>query len=208
MVGMAKNQAVRLDDDLAADTEALALRLAQAACILGLLYAAVSAYWGLGSTWLLDTVGGSFEEQGRAGNVSFLLVAWAAAALKIVAAVLPLLALRRLTRQAWNRAAWVLAWVEAAILTIYGLVWTTVGVLVQADVIRASATTAERRALAWHTYFWDPWFLIWGLLVGLALVCGRNRRKPVPTGAGPTAALAMGEGQDRPRCPLSSRVDS
>jgi hypothetical protein len=34
------------------------------------------------------------------------------------------------------------------------------GLLVQADVIHASVT-ADHRALAWHAYLWDPWFLIW-----------------------------------------------
>jgi hypothetical protein len=69
----------------------------------------------------------------------------------------------------------VLAWIEAGILTIYGLVLTVVGLLVQAGVIHASAT-ADHRALAWHAYLWDPWFLIWGLLVAGALLCGRPRR--------------------------------
>lgn len=109
-----------------------------------------------------------------------MLALWAAAALKLVAAVLPLLALRRLTRSVWHRGLWVLAWVEAAILTVYGLVLTTVGLLVQTDVIEVSVTGAERRALAWHTYLWDPWFLLWGLLVAGALLRGRHGRSQAP----------------------------
>ncbi len=42
-----------------------ALRAAWAALFVGLLSAAVSLYWALGGTWLLDTIGGSLEEQGR-----------------------------------------------------------------------------------------------------------------------------------------------
>src|SRR5260370_29850768 len=38
------------------------VRLAQAACGAGLAYAAVSVYWALGGTWLLDTVGGTLEQ--------------------------------------------------------------------------------------------------------------------------------------------------
>ncbi len=70
-----------------------------------------------------------------------------------------------------------LAWIEAGILAIYGLVLTVAGLLVQAGVIHASAT-ADHRALAWHAYLWDPWFLIWGLLAGGALLRGRHRRHP------------------------------
>jgi hypothetical protein len=44
------------------------LRLAQAACGVGWGYAAVGVYWALGGTWLLDTVGGTLEQQGRTGN--------------------------------------------------------------------------------------------------------------------------------------------
>jgi hypothetical protein len=70
---------------------------------------------------------------------------------------------------------WVLAWAEAAILIVYGLVQTGAGLLVQADIIHASAT-ADHRAMAWHAYLWDPWFLIWGLLVAASLLRGRYRR--------------------------------
>jgi hypothetical protein len=41
----------------------------------GVLFAAVSAFWSLGGTWLLDTVGGSVAETGRrrdAGLIAFL----------------------------------------------------------------------------------------------------------------------------------------
>jgi hypothetical protein len=45
--------------------------------IVALLHAAVSVYRGLGGTWLLDTVGGSLEEQERAGNSGVMLAVWA-----------------------------------------------------------------------------------------------------------------------------------
>jgi hypothetical protein len=151
-----------------------ALRAAWAAFFVGLLYAAVSLYWALGGTWLLDTIGGSLEEQARAGTMGVRLAVWAAVALKIIAAVLPLLALGRLSRPAWHRIVWVLAWVESAVLTVYGLVWTAVGLLAQAGVTHVS--TNDPRALAWHAYLWDPWFLVWGLLVAAALLLGRRRR--------------------------------
>jgi hypothetical protein len=141
---------------------------AKAAFLLGLLYAAVSAYWGLGGTWLLATVGGALQSQGRAGTAILMVAVWAAVVLKLVAAVLPLLALRRVTSSRWNRAVWLLAWIEASILTVYGLVLTAVGMLVQAGAIHQSAS-ADHRASAWHAYLWDPWFLVWGLLVAIAL---------------------------------------
>lgn len=150
-----------------------AVRAAQTAFVVGILYAAVSIYWGVGGTWLLNTVSSSLEHQGRAGDIALSAV-WIAAALKVIAAVLPLLALRGLANPTRTRQVRILAWMAAVILTGYGTVLTVVGLLVQAEVIHASAT-ADHRALAWHAYFWDPWFLIWGLLITVALRRGRHR---------------------------------
>lgn len=143
--------------------------LALAAFGIGLLYTAVSAYWGLGGRWLLETIGGSLERGGRAGDPGVLLAVWAAVALKAGAAGLPLLALRRWARPGLLRTVRVLAWIEAALLSVYGLIWSAVGLLIQAGVIRTTASD-NHRALAWHAYLWDPWFLLWGLLVATALL--------------------------------------
>ena len=154
------------------------LRLAQAACVAGLAYAAISVYWALGGTWLLDTIGGTLEQQGRAGNPGIILAVWAAAVLKIIGAIVPLAAAGVTPGQAttaWMRQMRVLAWLEAAILTVYGLALTGAGLLVQSGAI-VSAAGADHRALAWHAYLWDPWFLLWGVLVTASLVRSRQPR--------------------------------
>jgi Protein of unknown function (DUF3995) len=97
-----------------------------------------------------------------------IAAAWAAAALKLLAAALPVIAVRQANRPDRSRLVLVLAWAAAAILCAYGLVLTGAGILVQTGVIHAAAT-ADHGALAWHAYLWDPWFLIWGLLAGNAL---------------------------------------
>ena len=154
------------------------LRLAQAACVAGLAYAAISVYWALGGTWLLDTVGGTLDQQAHAGNLGIILAVWAAAVLKIIGAIVPLAAAGGTPGRATTagrRQLRVPAWLEAAILTIYGLVLTGAGLLVQSGVI-ASAASADHRALAWHAYLWDPWFLLWGVLITAALVGSRQPR--------------------------------
>lgn len=135
--------------------------------MIGLLYAAVSVYWGAGGKWLLDTVGGSLARPGRAHDATVIIAIWAAAALKLTAALLPPLALRNHGRQ--RHLARLLAWAAAGILTTYGAVLTTIGVLVQADAIHSSVN-ADQRALLWHAYLWDPWFLAWGILIATALL--------------------------------------
>jgi hypothetical protein len=144
---------------------------ALAGLAVGLAYAAISVYWAVGGRWLLNTVGISLSQPGQAGHLAALLAAWGAAAVKAVAAVLPLLAIGVWPRTAnggLRRLARVLTWIEAAILVGYGLVLTPSGLLVQAGVIKAAAH-ADRLAMKWHAYLWDPWFLIWGIFVFLAL---------------------------------------
>ncbi len=73
---------------------------------------------------------------GRPGSAGAAFAVWAAAGLKAVAAVLPMLAVGGILAPAppvprRQRLLRVLAWIEAAILTSYGLVLTVAGLLVQ-----------------------------------------------------------------------------
>ncbi len=80
--------------------------------------------------------------------------------LKLLAAWLPL----RAVGEPRSRAIKRLAWLEAAILTVYGGALTATGLAVQAHLLNAGAH-ADWKALDWHAYLWDPWFLIVGLLI-------------------------------------------
>jgi len=142
-----------------------------------LLYPCISTYWGAGGTRLLETVSGSLARLGHARDTTLIIAIWGTAALKVAAALLPLLALRNPADRP-RRITRLLAWIGAAILTVYGAVLTTVGLLVQADVIRSPAS-ADRRALMWHAYLWDPWFLLWGLLIATALLRSKTMTQPI-----------------------------
>ena len=148
----------------APDLDQTATSLARSASALMLLSAALSAYWAAGGTGLLDTVGGSIERWGRDGGAGVTLALTATVAIKLLAAWLPI----RAVRGPYARAVRRLAWLQAAILTIYGGVLTGTGVTIQAGLVNPGAH-ADWRALDWHAYLWDPWFLIVGLLVLAAL---------------------------------------
>lgn len=168
---------------------------ALAGLAVGLAYATISVYWAVGGRWLLNTVGISLSQPGQAGHLAALLAVWGAAAVKAVATVLPLLAIGVWPRTAnggLRRLARVLTWIEAAILVGYGLVLTASGLLVQAGVIKAAAH-ADRLAREWHAYLWDPWFLIWGIFVFLALWRSRSASQDHLPGA-PGAAAARSYG--------------
>lgn len=153
------------------------------ATTLGLAHAAVSAYWLLGGTALLDTVGGQFEEWGRQRSWWALTALALVAVAKAVVAVLPLVssgpAADRLP--AWlsgdrrRRSIRGAAWAAATMLILYGGLLTAVGLLVQGGFLEA-APDADEHALAWHAFFWDPWFLLWGL----ALAASTWWSRPAP----------------------------
>src|SRR3978361_291388 len=123
---------------------------ARAACVLGVAYALVSAYWGLGGHRLLDTVGGGLEREGRAPTALLLAVVGVSVVLKLVAAGVGLLACGPAAElaPASRRLVRAIAWTAAVILALYGGVLTIVGLLVQAGVI-AKSSSADARALRW-----------------------------------------------------------
>ena len=53
-------------------------------------------------------------------------------------------------------------------LVVYGGVLTVAGLLVEAGIVEPGPG-ADRHALAWHAWFWDPWFLLWGAAFAVTL---------------------------------------
>jgi hypothetical protein len=150
--------------------------------VVGLAYAAISAYWALGGTWLLATVSSSLVTAHQSATA--VMAVWAAVVLKAVAALLPLPVCLSAPPSKRHGRLRLLAWAEAAVLTLYGFVFTLAGLLVQVGVIH-QRRTADRRALVWHAYLWDPWFLVWGLLVIIALALTSTSRTCSATNVGP-----------------------
>src|SRR4051812_22056424 len=95
----------------------IARRAAVAAAGLAFASAAVSLYWSLGGTALLDTVGGPIEDLARDRSLGAVALGLAAVALKVVAGVLALALPGRGRRR---RAVLAAAAVAAGILTLWG----------------------------------------------------------------------------------------
>jgi hypothetical protein len=145
-----------------------------AATALGSAHAAVSLLWALGSTWLLDTVGGGLERLGRDGDWTVTLALVAVVAAKLVAVALPWLAVAH-AAGLLTRAA---AWATGVLLAAYGGVLTIAGVAI----VLSGVDTADPYAVRWHAFFWDPWFLAWGVCLLAAL---RHHRRQGVSGRGP-----------------------
>ena len=132
---------------------------AYGAAVLAALSAAVSAHWLAGGTWLLSTVGGAVEAQGRRGGAVVTAGLALVVVLKLAVAGLALAlahppAGRRLQRLVGT----------TALLT---------GVL---------GEPADPTALRWHVLLWDPWFLLWGLLLVVAAISRRRLSRGSPSG--------------------------
>jgi hypothetical protein len=140
---------------------------AYAACALSLLSAVPSFYWALGGTAGLDTVGGAIEELARTRDPAGVALGIGAGVLKVAGGLLALALARPLGRAVPRRLLLGAAWAASTVLTAYGGLLVAVGALVLTGVIRPSGQV-DRTALRWHVLLWDLWFLVWGLLLGVA----------------------------------------
>jgi hypothetical protein len=143
------------------------------AAVLAFGYAAVSAYWTAGGTALLDTVGGALERLGSGGGGAALVLGVVTVLLKIAGGVLAL----ALVRPFGARVPAVLlertALAAGVVLALYGAAQVLLGAVALTGLL---GEPEDPRALRWHVLLWDPWFLLWGLLLLLAV---RRRRRPV-----------------------------
>jgi hypothetical protein len=145
---------------------------AYGAAALAGAYAVVSAYWTFGGTALLDTVGGSLERVGRSGGTAGVVLGITTVVLKLAGALLALALVQRWGQRFPPRLLRGTALVAGAVLTLYGAAQVALGAVALTGVL---GPPADPTALRWHVLLWDPWFLLWGLLL---LVAARRRRAP------------------------------
>jgi hypothetical protein len=97
-------------------------------------------------------------------------------ALKIVAGLLAIELARRGAPGPGRRFLLAANGVASAILCLWGGANVVVGALVLSGAI-APAADVDRRALRWHVFVWDMWFLVWGVALALAVVAARRRSR-------------------------------
>jgi Protein of unknown function (DUF3995) len=127
----------------------------------------VSFYWAAGGTAGIDTVGGSIEEMARAHDFRGVLLGSVAGVLKVAGGLVALALVRP-----WGRGVprWLLltaGWGGSVLLAVYGALLVATGALVLSGVINPTGPV-DRTALRWHVMLWDLWFLVWGVLLGMA----------------------------------------
>jgi hypothetical protein len=146
---------------------------AYAAAIVAFAYALMSLYWALGGHALVTTIGGYVEQFARRGGALPVLISLAATLAKVAGGLLALALVRP-----WGRMVprgWLLSGSAgaSALLVVYGGLNVLLGALVLLGVIHPTGS-ADRTALRWHVGVWDLWFLVWGILLALAIGAGRR----------------------------------
>lgn len=138
------------------------------AAVLGLAYAALNAYWAAGGHRWLDEYGSHLIGRARPGDTTFRASSAVLAVLFVAVVVLVLAAVTvPFDSPARVPVRW-LAWVGAGLVALYGFCMTVVGLAVQAGI--GDVTSADPELFKWHAFFWDPWFLLWGVLMVVALL--------------------------------------
>lgn len=144
-------------------------RFAYLAFALAIASAAMSVLWTIGGTWLLDTVGGSIEKIARTRSTSAVALGTAISLAKAGAAFLALALVRPWGRHVPTRVLKGANIFASAVLVTWGGANVLAGALVLTGVV-SPADGVDERALRWHVFLWDLWFLLWGVALALALL--------------------------------------
>jgi hypothetical protein len=151
------------------------MRWAYTAAGLAFASAAVSLYWAVGGTGLLDTVGGGIEDLARERSAGAFALIGATVLAKLFGGALALSLVRQWGGRFSRRGRVALGTAGGLLLALYGGVNVVAGALVLLGVIDPSGDTDEY-ALRWHVFVWDLWFLVWG--TSLVLAARRSRERP------------------------------
>ena len=81
-----------------------------------------------------------------------------------------------------------LYWALGGTLGLWTIIQTGAQALVAVGLIQPAAV-ADWRAFYWHLFLWSPWFLVWGLLLSLAVL--QYQRRHERRGA-PAAGISPG----------------
>ena len=129
-------------------------------------YAAVSLYWAAGGTAGLSTVGGIAQAMARTGGAAAAAGIAAIVLLKTSGGLLALAMVMPWGQRLPRRALSIAGLAGSALLIVYGAVEVVGEALAETGAVTPSAP--DWTALRWHLALWDPWFLVWGLLLAAA----------------------------------------
>ena len=159
---------------------------AYAATAWAAVFAALSFYWAAGGTAGAVTIGPAIAAPVLARDPTWVAILWGTGALKLLGGLLALALVRPWGRLIPRRLLLVVGWGASALMGLY----EGAASLVQHGLMAAGVLSIPdglgATALRWHLLLWDPWWLVGGILFGLATWSysrrsrGRAGRRRVP----------------------------
>ena len=139
-----------------------------AACAWAIAFATLSFYWAAGGTLGVETNAPAITRPVLAREPGWIALLWITGALKLIAGLLALALVRPWGRALPRRLLLAGGWVAFAIMALYeGAASLVQHALMLAGAIATPAGLGETSA-RWHLLLWDPWWLLGGVLFGLA----------------------------------------
>ncbi len=141
---------------------------AYAACAWALIFAAVSFYWAAGGTIGADTNAPAIARHVLAREPGWVALIWLTGCLKLIVALIALALVRPWGRAIPRRLLLAAAWCASAIMTVYEGVASLIQHALMVAGVVATPEGLGARSARWHLILWDPWWLLGGLLLGVA----------------------------------------
>jgi len=151
-----------------------------AAAAVAFSFAAVTFYWSAGGMAGVSTLGGRFEEWAVARDPMIVTLLWFTGVLKVAGGMLALALVQPWGRRLPRRWLLLAAWSGAVLLTVYGVLQVTSVALVAFGVV-TPCPPPDATVLWWRLLLWEPWFLLWGVLLGRTAWSARKRSQGYPS---------------------------
>jgi len=147
--------------------EAIARRaewVGYAASAWAFMFGLMSFYWAVGGTIGVETLGEAFTDPAVVRDPAFIAFVWATGFLKIIAGLLPLALVRQWGSFTLRRIILAAMWAGGVLLVLYAGALLVQHGLMAAGVIPIPESIGSMTALRWHLFFWDPFWLLGGIL--------------------------------------------
>jgi hypothetical protein len=142
------------------------------------IFAFMSFYWALGGRASLSTQAVAIRNQ--IDDPGFVAVLWLTGVLKVAAALIAMAFVLPVGRRIPRRLLLVAGWAAAVVLLMYGGLGWVQALLWEAD-LQAIPAAVGARAARWKLIFWDPFWLLGGLLFLVSVRQFQSRRRTALT---------------------------
>lgn len=150
--------------------------LAYAAAAWAFVFALMSFYWAAGGTLGVNTLGEGMLALALARDPELLTLTWITGVLKVIAGLVALALVQKWGSAIPHRLLLLGAWGAGLLFILYAAANFVQHGLMAAGANDIPALLGSMAAVRWHLFFWDPFWLLGGLLfVGAAWSHRRSR---------------------------------